>query len=74
MEFFCCLFGKKGWGSVLKAILDLDFVGRELSKSTEEDVATILHGAIGGGGSGVFFLKESSQLMVNWYLEDHHSY
>ena len=55
MEFFCCLFGKKGWGSVLKAILDLDFVGRELSKSTEEDVATILHGAIGGGGSGVFF-------------------
>lgn len=30
--YFSCLFGKKGWGNVLKLILDLDFVVRELSK------------------------------------------
>ena len=30
--YFSCLFGMKGWGSVLKLILDLDFVVRELSK------------------------------------------
>ena len=72
MEFFCCLFGKKGWGSVLKAILDLDLLGasspKALRKTLRQSYTVQLEEV-----AAAFFLKESSQLMVNWYLEDHHS-